>query len=80
MTSSPISDRGHNLQWPGTDCGVTIPSADPRLDPEGLKDNGGPTQTLALLPGSPAIDAADPDLCADPPVDRVDQRGYVRPG
>jgi hypothetical protein len=30
---------------------------DPQLGP--LADNGGPTRTLALLPGSPAIDAAD---------------------
>ena len=29
---------------------------DPQLDPNGLQDNGGPTKTIALLPGSPAID------------------------
>ena len=29
---------------------------DPKLDAGGLKDNGGPTQTIALLFGSPAID------------------------
>ena len=28
---------------------------DPRLDPAGLRDYGGPTQTIALLPGSPAV-------------------------
>ncbi|HEY3840209.1 MAG TPA: choice-of-anchor Q domain-containing protein [Bryobacteraceae bacterium] len=27
------------------------------LDPAGLKDNGGPTQTIAIVAGSPAIDA-----------------------
>ena len=32
---------------------------DPRLDPAGLQDHGGPTQTIALLPGSPAIDAGN---------------------
>ena len=37
-----------------------------------LADNGGPTSTLALLPGSPAIDAAD--VC-----EAVDQRGVNRP-
>ncbi|HVV97219.1 MAG TPA: choice-of-anchor Q domain-containing protein [Rhodanobacteraceae bacterium] len=40
-------------------AGVTLPSdtisADPLLGP--LQDNGGPTLTHALLPGSPAIDA-----------------------
>ncbi len=50
------------------------------LDPNGLEDNGGPTQTIALLPGSPAIDAGDADVCANPPVNGVDQRGYMRPG
>jgi CSLREA domain-containing protein len=28
----------------------------PQLDPNGLQNNGGPTRTIALLPGSPAID------------------------
>jgi hypothetical protein len=45
-----------------------------------LKDNGGPTQTIALLPGSPAINAGDADVCANPPVNGVDQRGFARPG
>jgi CSLREA domain-containing protein len=75
-----IIDGGHNLQFPGTDCGATIQSLDPLLDPAGLKDNGGPTQTIALLPGSPAINAGDPAVCAGPPVNGVDQRGFARPG
>ncbi len=37
-----------------------------------LADNGGPTSTHALLPGSPAIDAGDPNI-VDPP--DWDQRG-----
>jgi predicted dienelactone hydrolase len=77
---TPVTDGGHNLQWPGMSCGTTIPSRDPLLDPNGLQDNGGPTQTIALLPGSPAINAGDPEVCADPPVNGLDQRGYVRPG
>jgi hypothetical protein len=36
-----------------------------------LADNGGPTRTHALLPGSPAIDTADPAL-----VGGFDQRGF----
>jgi len=43
---------------------------DPMLGP--LQDNGGPTFTHALLPGSPAIDAGDPSF-APPPF--FDQRG-----
>ncbi len=39
-----------------------------------LKDNGGPTQTHALLPGSLAINAGVNSLCK-----AVDQRGYSRP-
>jgi hypothetical protein len=76
-------DGGHNLDDGG--CGSSAANgsligADPRLDPAGLQDNGGPTQTIALLPSSPAIDAGDPAVCADPPVNGLDQRGFVRPG
>jgi hypothetical protein len=39
-----------------------------------LAGNGGPTQTHALLPGSPAIDAANDALCP-----ATDQRGTTRP-
>jgi len=70
----PITDGGGNLQYPGTDCGGTITSADPLLDPAGLQNNGGPTETIALLPGSPAIDAA---VACPPPT--TDQRGVSRP-
>ncbi|WP_082879982.1 DUF11 domain-containing protein [Methylomonas methanica] len=44
-----------------------------------LANNGGPTQTLALVPGSAAIDAADNALCATAPVSNLDQRGLARP-
>jgi len=66
-----------------------IVGVDPHLGP--LANNGGPTETHALCSGagtpqseclaaSPAIDAGDPEVCANPPVNGVDQRGYVRPG
>ena len=55
-------------------------SADPKLGP--LQDNGGPTQTMALLAGSPAIDKGDNTLV---PIDpstglpfTTDQRGFAR--
>ncbi|MEZ6071917.1 MAG: choice-of-anchor Q domain-containing protein [Pirellulales bacterium] len=51
-----------------------LSDVDPRLGP--LSDNGGPTMTHALLPGSPATDAGDPAAVAgigDVPV--YDQRG-----
>ncbi len=45
---------------------------DPKLGP--LADNGGPTLTMALLPGSPAIDAGNTSLAPT-----TDQRGFPRP-
>jgi hypothetical protein len=39
-----------------------------------LADNGGPTHTMSLLPGSPLIDAADDANCPT-----TDQRGITRP-
>lgn len=47
------------------------------LEP-GLADNDGPTQTHALPPGSPAIDAAPNAACNAPPTGGVDQRGQLR--
>jgi hypothetical protein len=73
----PVSDGGHNIQFPGGSCGPTIPTLDPRLLP--LADNGGPTQTMALLRGSPAIGVGDKSTCADSHVSHIDQRGYLRP-
>jgi len=67
----PVTDDGGNLEWPGNDCGFAL-SADPLLGP--LTDNGGPTQTHALQPDSPAIDAA-----VECPPPATDQRGVSRP-
>jgi hypothetical protein len=43
-----------------------------------LADNGGPTQTHALPPGSPALDLAPNAQCTAAPVNGVDQRGEPR--
>jgi CSLREA domain-containing protein len=57
----------------GTFSGANnILGQDPKLGP--LTNNGGPTQTLALLPGSPAIDAGNNGTC-----ETTDQRGVARP-
>ncbi len=70
-----ITDGGGNLSYPDTTCpGI---NADPVLGP--LQDNGGPTWTMALGPGSAAIDAADDAICAADPVNNLDQRGVTRP-
>ena len=89
-----ITDGGHNLD-DGTSCGFSagngsLSNTDPQLDPAGLQDNGGPTQTVALCTGvgvpvgctavSPAIDAGDETVCAAAPVNNRDQSGFVRPG
>jgi hypothetical protein len=50
-----------------------IVGADPLLGP--LTNNGGPTQTHALLFGSPAIDAGNPAIPSPP---ATDQRGFAR--
>jgi hypothetical protein len=82
-----FADGGHNLIEDAEDsCGLVdgvdgnLVGVDPLLDPAGLADHGGPTETIALLSGSPVIDAGDPVACADPPVNGLDQRGFVRPG
>jgi hypothetical protein len=73
-----LSSQGHNLIGDGsggsgydpTDLvGTAANPIDPGLGP--LQDNGGPTQTMALLPGSPAIDAGDNAFSPGP----YDQRG-----
>jgi CSLREA domain-containing protein len=66
-----IVDGGHNLQYPGGDCGKTIPLGDPKLGP--LQDNGGPTWTMALQPGSAAIGKVPKSKCLP-----TDQRGMGR--
>jgi CSLREA domain-containing protein len=71
--SHAATSNGHNLS-DGHDCGLTATGdrqdVDPRLGL--LQDNGGPTETEALLAGSPAIDAGD--TCG-----ALDQRGTTRP-
>jgi hypothetical protein len=63
-------DGGGYLNGPGDQINTA-----PLLGP--LQDNGGPTLTQALLPGSPAIDTGDPTFTPPP---SYDQRGspFVR--
>ena len=76
--SDPVVDNGHNLDS-GMTCGFSINKGSlshtaPRIGP--LADNGGPTMTMALLPGSPAINAGDNGLI--PSGVTADQRGLPR--
>jgi len=76
--SGPITSAGYNLIGNTTGCVIggdltgTILGSDARLEP--LADNGGPTETHALRPSSPAVDAGN-DLAAP----AIDQRGTARP-
>jgi hypothetical protein len=56
LTSSGYNLIGNTRGGGGFDP-TDLLNVDPRLAP--LQDNGGPTPTMALLPGSPAIDAGD---------------------
>lgn len=68
---------------PGADITATADGTMPTvltsiLEPM-LKNNGGPTETHALVAGSPAINAGDNAICAAEPVNNKDQRGETRP-
>jgi hypothetical protein len=69
------SDGGHNISSDSS-CNFSAAgsqnNSDPKLAP--LADNGGPTLTMALLPGSPAINAGSETNCP-----ATDQRGVARP-
>lgn len=77
-----VTSNGYNLSSDGT-CNFNSPgdlnNHDPLLGP--LQNNGGPTQTMALPSGSPAIDAGNPSGCTDGQGQllKTDQRGQPRP-
>jgi hypothetical protein len=93
--SGSLTSGGYNLiQTVSPGCALSgvltgnRTGVSPNLGP--LAFNGGPTQTHALLPGSPAIDAGNPVGCtdsgdpsADPPIPpallTTDQRSAPRP-
>jgi hypothetical protein len=74
-----ITSLGYNVE-DANDCQLTKTgdrtSTDPALG--ALKDNGGPTQTMALAAGTPAVDVADP-ACNQGTDQATDQRGVSRP-
>jgi hypothetical protein len=69
-----FTDAGYNLSSDASSSfgGTSLQSTDPKLG--ALTTNGGPTLTMALLPGSPAIDKIPPNLSPS-----TDQRGFPRP-
>jgi hypothetical protein len=79
-----VSGNNHNLLSSTTGAagnigtGTDIVTTTLNLGP--LANNGGNTQTHALLAGSPAIDAAKNSVCAAAPISNLDQRGQSRTG
>jgi CSLREA domain-containing protein len=73
--AGPIQSVGNNIET-GDSCSLNgsndQKNADPRLGP--LQNNGGPTDTYALQPDSPAIDRGTNAGCP-----ATDQRGVPRP-
>lgn len=84
--SGTISSAGYNLIQNLTGCTISgdttgnITGVSPNLGP--LQNNGGTTQTHALLTGSLAINAGNPTGCLDQhnALLTTDQRGYARSG
>jgi hypothetical protein len=76
---SGITSDGYNIESTPNTCGLEIVVDDLKLG--ALADNGGPTKTHALEPGSPAIDQIPQEDCVDAdgaPL-ATDQRGQPRP-
>ena len=77
-----MTSDGYNLSSDGT-CTFSntgdLNNAHPKLGT--LGNYGGPTQTIPLLSGSPAIDAGNPSGCTDNQghLLKTDQRGQPRP-
>jgi hypothetical protein len=80
-----IASQGHNLSDDAAGGDATtgpggflnqsgdIRNTDPLLDPAGLQNNGGPTLTIALQSGSPAVNQGGDAIAPE-----RDQRGYLR--
>lgn len=81
-----LGSLGHNFS-DDTSCAGALTQANDHngvpvgLDPTGLQNNGGPTQTIRLLGNSPAINAVPLSFCTDGngQAVRTDQRGDPRP-
>jgi hypothetical protein len=76
-------DIGYNISSDAS-CGFTMGSStveDPGLEPAGLANNGGPTETIKLVPGANAIghdtDCTDQEATPQPVL--IDQRLLDRP-
>jgi len=80
--SGTMTSNGYNMSSDAT-CTFSNHGDRNNIDPKlgTLGNYGGPTQTIPLLSGSPAIDAGNPSGCTDGQghLLKTDQRGYPRP-
>jgi hypothetical protein len=77
---SLIGDTKGTLLFFLTNYGGNQFNVDPKLDPRGLRDNGGPTFTVALAADSPALNKGDNSRTRpEPSAANMDQRGFPRP-
>jgi len=81
-----VLSRGYNLSDDNYCAAFLTQASDlnntpPNVDPNGLANNGGPTPTVALFPGSPAVDAISVAACTSLTGEPIsfDQRGITRP-
>jgi hypothetical protein len=84
-SNGPINSQGHNLigtgPWTSASGDIVIGAASPLLAPLGNYSAAGqnPTQTMAELPGSKAINAGSNSTVGSNVVPTSDQRGVARP-
>ena len=83
---SGITSNGYNIESPADTCSLNLPTdlvdvGTGALNLAPLADNGGPTETRALRPGSVAIDVIPGAACidSDGELPTTDQRGRPRP-
>lgn len=67
-----VTTNQNNIIETNSGCGTPASTADPLLGP--LADNGGLTETMALLQNSPALETGNNATC-----ETTDQRGILRP-
>jgi predicted outer membrane repeat protein len=86
QSAPDVTSNGYNIESPGDTCGFDQPTDQVNVSAGALalgplQDNGGPTMTHALLPGSVAIDVIPEAECLDANGEPLttDQRGEPRP-
>jgi hypothetical protein len=72
-----VGNADGSTSWDGRDqTGTTASPIDVKLGP--FQNNGGPTKTMELLAGSPAVNSGNDTVLADPYNFTTDQRGTAR--